>query len=91
MLKPTNQIDDSPTINFKTNGKEIAATIAPRETYWERIKTTKNSKIQIPAAKGVNPIITPREVATPFPPLNFRVTGKTWPMTAAHASANAPA
>jgi hypothetical protein len=34
---------------------------------------------QTAAAGGLMPIITPSEVATPFPPLNCAKTGKTWP------------
>ena len=37
---------------------------------------------QIAAAKGLTPTIIPSDVATPFPPLKFAKTGKTWPITA---------
>lgn len=64
------------------NGNDKAATIAPNDTYWKRIKIIKKRDTQINAANGCNPIITPKDVATPFPPLNCAKIGKTCPITA---------
>ena len=64
------------------SGKVKAPNIAPNETKCVERKTIKNTAIQIKAADGCKPMITPKDVATPFPPLKFAKQGKTCPTTA---------
>ena len=44
--------------------------MAPSDTYRDVRKTNKKSARQTAAAGGLMPMTIPKEVATPFPPLN---------------------
>jgi hypothetical protein len=50
--KPLNQMESTLNKKIISKGKEIAVIIAPNETYFDRMKTTKNTPKQIPAAGG---------------------------------------
>lgn len=55
----------------------------PNDTYPQIATTIAKIIITIKADHGVVASRTPKEVATAFPPLNFKNTGKTCPITAA--------
>ena len=68
-------------MNTVSTGNSIAAAIEPNDTNLvNAININANTK-------QINPICqfvinsTPRDVATPFPPLNLKNTGKVWPNT----------
>ena len=82
MLNKINQLFVTLKLNIKTKGKEIEAIIAPNETKLKIIKTIKKINTHVPAAGGCIPIITPKDVATPLPPLKLAKTGNTCPITA---------
>ena len=69
-------------------GNKIAATIAPKETYFQIRNTSKKQPKQIKAVSGLTAIIIPSELATPLPPLKFAKTGNTCPMIAKNDAVN---
>src|SRR5581483_2188694 len=69
------------------SGVAQAATIDASETQRQAAKTTPKTSTAQPVAAGTRTASAPSAVATPLPPANRSVTGKTWPATAATAAA----
>lgn len=60
-------------------GIKIKVMMAPKEEYLKMYTTIDHRKIEQAATAGEYTRITPKAVATPFPPLNLRDIGKIWP------------
>ena len=73
------------TLNLRNRamviGKLIAAHMEATETYRPISKTINQIGKTISATRGIKPIITPADVATPFPPLNLSQIGNECPIT----------
>jgi len=83
--KDNNHTESVPTANLRTKGKSRAAIKAPSDTKRVERNTIKKISIEIAAARGKIPITTPRDVATPLPPLNPANRGNKCPVTAKKA------
>ncbi len=62
--------------------QQIAATILDKDTYLVSFNVIKKIAAKIKSKIGATPNTTPALVATAFPPLNLRKTGKTCPIIA---------
>ena len=69
-------------IRYTKSGKHAAHTIDASETYLKIINNIMKMINSISMAFGAKTKKTPKVVATPFPPLNFRKTEKVWPRIA---------
>ncbi len=56
----------------------MLARIELNDTKRVRYKTSKNTPMQLNAVHGETAIMSPKSVATPFPPLNSAQIGKIW-------------